>query len=70
MLLRIILIGLVLYAVYKLFGGKFLSSKSAGNDAQNMVECDACGAYVSEKDSIRFSSRHYCSIECKNTPKV
>lgn len=67
---KVIIFGLILFGVYKLFGGKLLSSKSSQKDVQNMVECDTCGAFVSEKDLIRFGSKHYCSIECKNNSKV
>jgi len=74
MWLKVIIIGLLLFGVYKLFGGKLLPGKASGKpsqkDVQNMVECDMCGAYVSDKDVIIFSGKHYCSLECKNNSKV
>jgi len=70
MWLKVIIFGLMLFGLYKLFGGKLLSSKTSQEDVQNMIECDTCGAFVSENDLIRFNGKHYCSKECKNNYKV
>ncbi|MDD5406623.1 MAG: PP0621 family protein [Sulfurovaceae bacterium] len=66
MLLKFIIIGLLFFGIYKLFGGKLLPTTPSQKDVQNMLECDTCGTFVSEKDMIRFSGRFYCSKACKD----
>jgi len=68
MLLRIILIGFILYMLYKMFGGKIAlfdgakdSSKSNKTDANELVECSSCGVYITTKEAIKKGGKFYCS---------
>jgi len=68
MILRLILLGIVLVAVYRFMGGSFaLTSKSKEKqdvDADALEECQTCGTYVTRKESIIVKGKYYCSKEC------
>ena len=76
MLLKLILIGAVLYGLYRLAGGRLLPSgglkKAAkgGKDAPEeieddlLVECETCSTYVVRKEAILYKGKYYCSREC------
>ena len=68
MILRLILIGVVLIAVYRLVGGSFaLTSRSKEDkeiDADALEECQTCGTFVTRKESIARKGKFYCSAEC------
>jgi len=65
MIIKLLLLGAVIYAVYFYFfkNGGF-SKKIDKDDSETMVECAACGTYISVKDSIIKDGKHYCSNEC------
>jgi len=54
--------------IYKLLGGKLPTiGKSADEkklDDDTLVECEKCSTYVTVKESIIVSGKHYCSKEC------
>ena len=68
MILKLILLGIVLVAVYRFMGGGFsLSSpkkETKESDADALEECQTCGTYVTRKESIVIKGRYYCSKEC------
>ena len=76
MLLKLILLGVVLYAVYKLMGGKLPEMGGRKKDTipkgenkkkieeDTLVECEKCGTYVTHKESIIVKGKIYCSKEC------
>lgn len=76
MILKLILFGVIFYAVYKLmggelpgFGGKKRDTIPKGEDKKKieedtLVECETCGTYVTYKESIIVKGKVYCSKEC------
>ncbi len=68
MILKLILLGIVLVAVYRFMGGSLSPSspKNGGEeaDADALEECETCGIYVTKKESIMVKGKHYCSKEC------
>jgi len=68
MILKLILLGIVFVAVYRLMGGNFsLSSpkKEAQRELEDALEeCQACGTYVTRKEAIVVQGKFYCSKEC------
>jgi len=76
MLLKLILFGVIFYAVYKVMGGKFPQVGSKKKDTipkgenrkkieeDTLVECEKCGTYVTYKESIIVKGKIYCSKEC------
>ncbi len=66
---KLIVFGVVAVAIYRAFGGKvpILDSDSKKKDepeGDTLVECVTCGTYVTVKDAIIVSKKHYCSKEC------
>jgi len=76
MLLKLILLGVVFYAVYKLMGGKLPEVGGKKRDTipkgedkkkieeDTLVECEKCGTYVTYKECIIIKGKAYCSKEC------
>lgn len=77
MLLKLILFGVIFYAVYKLMGGKLpeIGSRKKKDtiprnedkkkiEEDTLVECEKCGTYVTYKESIIIKGHTYCSKEC------
>ena len=77
MLLKLILFGVIFYAVYKLMGGKLpeIGAKRKRDsipkdedkkkiEEDTLVECEKCGTYVTYKESIIVKGHIYCSKEC------
>jgi len=69
MILKLIMIGFVLVAVYKFMGGTFQlpyksKAKDDDRDSDTLDECANCGTYVTRIESIEFKGRYYCSKEC------
>ena len=71
MILKLIAIAIVLYFVYKLFGGKLpnfgLSSIKSKEDKKldedTLVECEKCSTFITVKESLLIGSKYYCD-EC------
>ena len=71
MILKLIAIAVVLYFVYKLFGGKLpdfgltgLKSKEDKKlDEDTLVECEKCSTFITVKESLLIGSKYYCD-EC------
>ena len=68
MILKLILLGIVLVAVYRFMGGSLsLSSpkkQTEEADTDALEECQTCGIYVTRKESIIVKGKYYCSKEC------
>ena len=64
MFLKIILLLIVGFILYKMFGGKFALPRSK-DDSQTMVECDKCGAFVSQDEIKKIDDKFYCA-ECRS----
>jgi uncharacterized protein len=71
MILKILLIGAVIYVVYIMFfkqKGVESSPNKTTNEQKSqvdeMVECANCGLYVELSESILSNGKYYCSKEC------
>ena len=68
MILKLILLGIVLVAVYRFMGGSLsLSSpkkETEEADADALEECQTCGIYVTRKESVMIKGKYYCSKAC------
>jgi len=69
MLFKLIVFGVIGVIIYRALGGKvpILDSKKNPKDTltdDTLVECDACGTYVTAKETIYVEKKHYCSKEC------
>jgi len=71
MILKLIFLGIILLGAYKLLGGKLPSLKSKDEkkiEEDTLVECEACGTFVTTKEAIIAKGKYYCSLECANHP--
>jgi uncharacterized protein len=73
MWLKLLIIGGILYALYRFAGGRILPPKSgkASPDLreeegaeETLVECAECSTYVVRKEALVFKGKFYCSREC------
>ena len=69
MLIKIILLLILLYLLYKAFGGDFkLPKKKSSNIDENeentLVECCKCEVYITQKEAVKKGKCYYCQ-ECK-----
>ncbi len=71
MILKVLLIGAVIYVVYIMFfKQKGVQNNSKQSDtkqkpqANEMVECQNCGVYVEISEAILSNGKYYCSNEC------
>ncbi len=79
MWLKLLIIGGVLYALYRFAGGKILPGRKASvgtkaeekgeSDEETLVECDCCSTFVVKKEAILFKGKYYCSSECLEKSK-
>ncbi len=63
---KIIILGVLLYLLYKALGGEFKLAQKKGSreeDENTLVECKKCGIYITEKEAIRKNGFFYCQ-EC------
>jgi len=68
MIVKLLLLGVVLFGVYLLFfkkdREKNIKDKKHDEITDTMVECPTCGTYVSKEDAILSSGKYFCSQEC------
>ncbi len=74
MFLKLLALGVILYALYRLAGGRLLPRKenestesrneALEEDEETLVECARCSTYVVKREAIRYRGRYYCSREC------
>ncbi len=69
MILKLLIFAIAGLFIYKFFGGKLPKiGKSADEkklDEDTLVECEACGTYVTIKETLIVDAKYYCSNECK-----
>jgi polyferredoxin len=68
MILKIIVVAVVLYILYKALGGNFKlptkkSKESVEKEDNTLVECCKCGVYITQKEAIKKGDCFYCQ-EC------
>jgi len=70
MFLKLVLIGIILYLLYRAFGGSIsLPKKSNSTTTANkkeieentLVECCKCGVYITYKEAVKKGGKIYCS---------
>jgi uncharacterized protein len=69
MILKLIILIAALLGVYKLLGGKLPTLKSKEEkkiEEDTLVECEACGTFVTTKEAIIAKGTYFCSLECAN----
>lgn len=73
MLLKLIVVGAILYGLYRLAGGRILPEKREKvskdsameeEDENTLVECHGCSTYVIKKEALFYKGKYYCSREC------
>ena len=69
MILKIVIVGAVIAAIYFLFFKtkpeiKVTKKESKKSDADEMVECATCGVYAEVQESILSNGKYYCCREC------
>ncbi|MDD2790832.1 MAG: PP0621 family protein [Sulfurimonas sp.] len=67
MILKLILIGGIIAAIYFMFFKKkslLPKDKNEELKGSDMVECASCGIYSQLDDSILSNGKYYCSQEC------
>jgi formylmethanofuran dehydrogenase subunit E len=73
MILKIILIGIIIYLLYRAFGGKIELPKAKKKqkvqekkqnlqelEANTLVECSKCGVFLAYKEAIVKKGKIYC----------
>jgi len=66
MILKIILLIIVVYYLYKLFGGKLEFNKKSEPkedkeiDENTLVECSKCGVYITKKEAKIWHKQIIC----------
>jgi len=69
MFLKLLLLAVVGFLVYRFFGGKVPTfSRSAEEkklDEDTLVECEKCHTYVTVKEAMITNGAYYCSVDCK-----
>jgi len=69
MVVKLLILGVVLFGVYLVFFKKN-REKNISNQKKNeeitdtMLECPKCGTYTSKDDSILSNGKYFCSKEC------
>lgn len=79
MWLKIIFVGVVLFLLYRLVGGKIpffdKSEKKKGDEEHEFgtvvttSKCATCGTYMTEEDALIYHKKAYCSSECLEKAK-
>jgi len=69
MILKIILAIVAITLIYKFLGGRFPQIRSKDKplkqiEEDTLVECEACGTFVTLKESITTKGKTYCSSSC------
>jgi uncharacterized protein len=71
MILKLIILAVVAYYIYKFFGGKLPSFGNSSNsseskkDVDTMVECEGCSTFISSSEAFIIKGKYYCD-ECAN----
>ncbi|WP_198306257.1 PP0621 family protein [Arcobacter vandammei] len=73
MLLKVISVILIGFIIYLIFFKNKRVDGTKKNDkliSDEMVECPACGTFVSQSEAIVSSGKFFCSKDCLNKKKV
>ncbi len=64
-MIKILIIGVVLYLVYKFFFNKKNSIQSDTKQLEEeLIDCPTCGTYISKEEAILSNGKYYCSDKC------
>ena len=76
MILKLLLVGAVIYTVYIMFfkqrsinetpKTKQHKKRDETQEINEMIECANCGVYCELDEAILSGSKYYCSAECVN----
>ena len=71
MILKLIILAVAGYYIYKFFGGKLptvggKTKEEKKLDEDTLVECSKCSTYVTIKESTLIHGKYYCD-ECVDT---
>ncbi len=71
MILKLIILAVLGYYIYKFFGGKLptvggKTKEEKKLDEDTLVECSKCSTYVTIKESTLIHGKYYCD-ECVDT---
>ena len=76
MILKLLLIGAVIFTVYIMFfkqksiketdNTKTKKKSQESEEVNEMIECATCGVYCEIDEAILSGSKYYCSTECVN----
>ncbi|HHS92202.1 MAG TPA: hypothetical protein ENK82_02540 [Campylobacterales bacterium] len=78
MWLKILFVAIVLFIIYRLFGGKipFLDKSEKKGDEEHdfgkieaTSSCATCGTYMTETDALIYQKKSYCSHDCVEKAK-
>ena len=72
MILKLLLVIGVIGIIYFLFIKKKptqINDLKTDKDAEDMIQCQACGIYSEINESILSNGKYYCSNECVATGK-
>ena len=72
MIMKLLVLGLVIYVVYIMFfktkevsGAKPKQQKSnTDTEVNDLIRCESCGVYMELDDAIVSNGKYYCSREC------
>jgi len=69
MVVKLLILGIVLFGVYLLFFKKgrekdIQNKKKNDEITDTMIECPKCGTYTSKDDAILSNGKYFCSKEC------
>jgi len=68
MVIKLVILGVVLFGVYLVFfkknREKDIQNKKNEEITDTMLECPKCGTYTSKDDSILSNGKYFCSKEC------
>jgi len=73
MILKLLLVGLVVYVVYSFFIKKKPLSNNEptqhfnDKESNDMVECVKCSTYVDIEEAFLKGGKYYCSKECMDS---
>ncbi|SFV66450.1 hypothetical protein MNB_SV-13-1121 [hydrothermal vent metagenome] len=69
MFLKLLILAVVLFLIYRFFGGKLptfgRSVHQKKLDDDTLIECEKCSTYVTVKESLLSNGHYYCSLECQ-----
>ena len=64
--MKLIVFGLVAYAIYYFFFRKtgFSNTHNTQDDGETMVECEVCHTFIAYNEATIAHGHYYCSKDC------